>query len=66
MRVIIDENWIPPSHVNSVALDWEALGRLVRRRTLEAVSQHFAACGSAQEAESADAPVDRAVSENRA
>ena len=28
-----------------LSLDWESLGRLVRRATLEAVAAHFAAIG---------------------
>jgi hypothetical protein len=31
--------------VDPVALDWESLGRLVRRHSLEAVAMHFAAIG---------------------
>ena len=31
-----------PESANLLALDWEAMGRLVRRGTLEAVGQHFA------------------------
>lgn len=67
MRVMMNEEWTPPSRVTNVAsLDWEALGRLVRRRTLEAVSRHFAACATAQEVENPDTPADHSVSESRA
>ena len=33
------------SSVDILALDWEAIGRFVRARTLEAVAMHFAAMG---------------------
>ncbi|MGB2986769.1 MAG: hypothetical protein WBE26_12915 [Phycisphaerae bacterium] len=32
----------PNSDVETMALDWESLGRYVRQRTLEAVAMHFA------------------------
>ena len=50
MRVIIDENWTLRNRVRPVSLDWEAVGRLVRRRTLEAVSRHFAELGASSTA----------------
>jgi len=40
-----------------VALDWEAIGRTVRRRTLEAVSSHFAAMAVAGTGGDADVVV---------
>jgi len=36
---------VPTESAEVVALDWESLGQLVRRHTLDAVAMHFADTG---------------------
>ena len=42
MRLPIEQRFSTDSD-NTKALDWEALGRMVRERTLDALAMHFAA-----------------------
>lgn len=42
----MEDNTTPCDHTTS--LDWSAIGRLVRRRTLESVSEHFQSLAAIQ------------------
>ena len=60
MRLTAEKNG-PSGSVYPASLDWESLGRLVRQRTLEAVTTHFAVRAATQSAARCENTPDRDV-----